>query len=303
MNEPEPKTILIVDDLRTNALALAAILKSEWAVKTVQDGKSALRIAAEDPMPNLILLDVNMPGLDGYEVCQRLKQSEKTRDIPVIFVTAKDDQEEEAFGLRLGAVDYIVKPVNKTIVKARVRIHLALQQALAELALKNEELARLAARDEQTGLYNRRRLDELLAAEIERARRYDRPLSIMLLDIDKFKTINDTLGHLVGDTILLETAEQLQSSLRSCDFVGRWGGDEFVIICPETAPDTALLLAERLRYGYATRDFTAVGGLTVSIGVASYHEGCQAEDLLSTADNALYRAKRNGRNQVAQEML
>ena len=301
MNEPEPKTILIVDDLRTNALALAAILKSEWAIKTAQDGETALRIAAEDPMPNLILLDVSMPGMDGYEVCQRLKQSEKTRDLPVIFVTAKDDQEEEALGLRLGAVDYIVKPVNTTIVKARIRNHLALQQALAELALRNEELALLAARDEQTGLYNRRRLDELLTAEIERARRYNRPLSIMLLDIDKFKTVNDTHGHLVGDSVLLKTAEQLRGSVRSCDLVGRWGGDEFLIICPETAPDAVLLLAERLRYGYAERAFPVAGGLTVSIGVASYRKGQLAKDLLSTADVALYRAKENGRNQVAQE--
>ncbi|MBC8207084.1 MAG: diguanylate cyclase [Kiritimatiellales bacterium] len=303
MNEPDPKTILIVDDMRTNALALASILKAEWTVKTTQDGKAALQIAEEDPMPDLILLDINMPGMDGYEVCRHLKESEKTRDIPVIFVTAKDDQKDEAFGLGLGAVDYIIKPVNKTIVKARIRNHLALRQALTELALNNEELERLATRDKLTGLYNRRRLDQLMAAEIERAWRYGRPLSIMLLDIDKFKTINDTLGHLVGDTILSETAKQLQNSVRSCDLVGRWGGDEFIIICPETTPDTALPLAERLCRDYAACEFTAVDGLTASFGVASYREGRRADDLFSSADDALYRAKRNGRNQVAQEVL
>ena len=303
MNEPDPKTILIVDDMRTNALALAAILKSEWTVKTTQDGETALHIAAEDPIPDLILLDISMPGIDGYEVCQRLKESEKTRDIPVIFVTAKDDQKDEALGLGLGAVDYIIKPVNKTIVKARIRNHLALQQALSELAHNNEELERLATHDKLTGLYNRRRLDQLMGAEMERAWRYGRPLSIMLLDIDKFKTINDTLGHLIGDTILSETAKQLQNSVRSCDLVGRWGGDEFVIICPETTADTALPLAERLCRDYAAHEFSAAKGLTASFGVASYHEGRQADDLLSSADGALYRAKRNGRNQVAQEVL
>lgn len=298
----ELKTILIVDDMRTNALTLAAMLKSDWNVEIAQDGPTAFRMAAED-QPNLILLDVILPEMDGYEVCRRLKQSEKTKDIPVVFVTAKDDHKDKAFGLKLGALDYITKPLNKTIVKARVRNLLVLQEVHAELALKNAQLKQLAAHDKQTGLYNRRRLDELLAKEIDRAQRYTRPLSVIILDIDKFKTINDTLGHLTGDIVLQETADLLKSSVRSSDLVGRWGGDEFIIICPETALDKGVLLAERIRSNYKKHEFKEAGSLSVSLGVASYRDGNDEEDILSHADVALYEAKGKGRNQVAQEGL
>jgi len=179
----EKQTILIVDDLRTNALALAKILKPEWAVKTTFDGPSALRMAVEDPVPDIILLDIKMPDMDGHEVCKRLKQTPETRDIPVVFITALDDQKEEAYGLGLGAVDYIVKPVNAPIVKARIRNHIALRQALSRLE-------QLAIRDKLTGLYNRRKLDESFAVEVSRAERYGRPLSVIMLDIDHFKEVH-----------------------------------------------------------------------------------------------------------------
>jgi len=301
MNPPKKQTILIVDDMRTNALAMAAMLKSEWNVITALDGETALKMAVEKPAPNLILLDINMPGMDGYEVCRRVKASQETCDIPVIFVTAKDDPKEEAYGLELGAVDYIMKPVNATIVKARLRNHLSLQLALSELAVKNEELAFLAAMDKLTGLYNRRKLDELLAVEVARAERYNRPLSIILLDIDRFKSINDTHGHLVGDTVLIETAGRLKNAIRSCDIAGRWGGDEFLIICPETASATALLLGIRLRYSYEALPFPTAGTLTACFGTSSWRKGLLMDNLLSDADKALYRAKTGGRNQVEQE--
>ncbi len=297
------QNILIVDDLRTNALALAGILKTDWDIQTALDGPAALEMAGGDSAPDIILLDIKMPGMDGYEVCRRLKQSPETRDIPVIFITAMDGQEDEAFGLELGAVDYITKPINAPIVKARVKNHLALQQARAELALKNIELEQLAARDKLTGLYNRRKLDESFAVEVSRAARYGRPLSVILLDIDYFKDVNDTHGHPVGDAVLIETSERLREALRTSDIPGRWGGEEFLIICPETNLKTAVQLAERLRQNYAAREFPSAGCLTASFGVAAHHKGRSTEDILLSADEALYLAKNGGRNRVEQEAL
>jgi len=301
MSETHKQTILIVDDLRTNALVLAKILQPEWSIKTAFDGPSALQLAIEDPVPNIILLDAKMPGMDGYEVCKRLKQSPETRDIPVMFITALDDQKDEEYGLGLGAVDYIVKPVNGPIVKARIRNHIALQQALADLALKNEELEEIAIRDKLTGLYNRRKLDESFAIEVSRAERYDRPLSVIMVDVDFFKAVNDTHGHPVGDAVLVETAERLLAALRTSDIPGRWGGEEFLIICPETPLEIAVQLAERLRIDYEQSEFPVVGRLTASFGVSAHHAGQRVDDILLGADEALYRAKKNGRNGVEQE--
>jgi len=302
--EPTNKsTILVVDDLRTNALGLKKILEADWDIKMAMNGEQALSMAVEKPVPDIILLDIKMPGMDGHEVCKRLKQSPETRDIPVVFITALDDQKEEAYGLGLGAVDYIIKPVNAPIVKARIKNHIALQQARNELTLKNEELEQLAIRDKLTGLYNRRKLDESFAVEVSRAERYGRPLSVILLDIDRFKAVNDTHGHPVGDAVLVETAERLLTALRTSDVPGRWGGEEFLIICPETPLDTALQLAERLRHDYEVRDFPAAGRLTASFGVAAHHKGLLANDILLSVDQALYRAKNDGRNRVEREAL
>ena len=291
MSTVKKQTILIVDDLRTHALALAKILKPEWSPRIVLNGPDALRVAAEEPAPDIILLDIKMPDMDGHEVCTRLKQSPETRNIPVMFVTALDDQKEEAYGLGLGAVDYIIKPVSAPIVKARIRNHIALRQALSALE-------QLAIRDTLTGLYNRRKLDESFAVEAARAERYSRPLSVIMLDIDHFKTINDTHGHPVGDTVLVETAKRLLAALRTSDIAGRWGGEEFLIICPETPLDTAVPLAERLRRDYESCDFSMAGRLTASFGVAAHGKGDRVEDVLLRVDEALYRAKQNGRNRV-----
>jgi len=303
MKRVNKQTVLIVDDLRTNALALAKILKPEWAVQTAFDGPTALQMASEKPAPDIILLDIKMPGMDGHEVCRRLKQSPETCDIPVIFITALNEQEEEAYGLSLGAVDYIAKPVNEPIVTARVRNHIALQQARNELTLKNKELEQIAIRDKLTGLYNRRKLDESFEVEVSRAERYGRPLSVIMLDIDHFKAVNDTHGHPVGDTVLVETAERLLAALRTSDIPGRWGGEEFLIICPETPLDTAVQLANRLRHNYEMKAFPEAGRLTASFGVSAHHKGLLAPDILLGADEALYRAKNGGRNRVEQETL
>jgi len=177
----------------------------------------------------------------------------------------------------------------------------ALRKAFAELALKNKELERLAIRDELTGLCNRRKLDASFASEVSRAERYGRPLSVIMFDIDRFKTVNDTYGHPVGDIVLSETGERLRNALRSNDIPGRWGGEEFLIICPETDPGAAAQLAERLRHDYEAHAFPVAGRLTASFGVAAHHKGQLANDILLRADKALYRAKNAGRNRVEQD--
>ncbi len=297
------QTVLVVDDLRSNALALKKILEPEWIVQTAPDGDTALRLAVENPAPHLILLDIRMPGMDGYEVCRRLKRQPQTRDIPVIFITAMQMEKEEARGLDLGAVDYIVKPVCPSVIRARVRTHISLQQALAELALTNQALADLAARDPLTGLYNRRKLDENFRLEVERAGRYGRPFSAILFDIDHFKTVNDRYGHSAGDDVLVQMSAWLQAALRTTDIPGRWGGDEFLVLCPETGLDTALQLADRLRHDYEGYDFPGAVRLTASFGVAAHRSGRTDSDILQSADAALYRAKQGGRNRVEKEAL
>lgn len=292
------QTVLVVDDLRTNALVLKKLLEPEWAVQIALNGLDALEAAAQTPEPDLILLDMRMPDMNGHEVCRRLKENEQTRNIPVIFITAMEDWSNEAQGLALGAVDYITKPVRAPIVRARIRNHLALQQALAELAFKNKELERLAERDKLTGLYNRRKLDDALAQEVIRSERYHRPLSVILIDIDHFKNVNDTYGHQVGDTVLMESAARLTHTLRTSDIAGRWGGEEFLVICPETAVDTAVMLAKRLRADYTAQAFPDAGNLTASFGVAAHRHGLQVKDVVHRADQALYRAKEGGRNRV-----
>jgi len=295
------RTVLVVDDLCVNVLALTRILESEWLVKSATDGVSALKMARENPIPDIILLDVKMPGMDGYEVCRQLKMSEETRDVPVIFITASDCQNDEAYGLELGAVDYIVKPINATVVQARVRNHIALQQAQNDLAIKNKELEQIAVRDALTGLYNRRKLDEVFDEEVFRAERYHRALSVVMMDVDHFKRVNDTYGHSAGDDVLIAIARALQDSLRGSDAIGRWGGEEFLLISPETDLETTVGLADRLRRTCESIDFPTIGKITLSMGVATHHSGDGAKEILLRADSALYRAKHAGRNRVERE--
>jgi len=297
----ERQKILVVDDVRVNAMMLRKLLEPEWEVQTALSGPEALEYAGQTPSPDLILLDYRMPGMDGNEVCRRLKEREHTRDIPVIFITAMEDWNNEAKMLELGAVDYITKPVRAPIMLARIRNHIALRNALAELAVKNKALEELATRDRLTGLYNRRKLDEALEQEVLRAERYDRPLSLIIIDIDHFKNVNDTYGHPVGDTVLVETANRLTQTLRTSDIPGRWGGEEFLVICPETPLETAVVLAERLRGAYNDRDFEQVGSLTASFGVAGHRRGASVKQIMQGADNALYKAKHAGRNRVEKE--
>ncbi len=295
--------ILVVDDTPANLMILGEDLQESYEVFVATDGEAALKKVTANP-PDLVLLDIVMPGLDGYEVCRRMKEDPVSTGIPVIFITAKNTVEDEARGLEIGAVDYITKPFNMAIVRARVRTHL-------ELKRKSDILESLSRRDGLTGIFNRRQFDEVLAQEWRRAARNGRPLSVIILDIDCFKLYNDNYGHLSGDQCLRRIALALSSTLqRATDLVARYGGEEFVVILGETQAKAALkvgnrilLSVEALRIEHAYS--TVAPHVTVSVGVATTfpEAGTDERILLEVADNALYEAKVSGRNRVRHRYL
>ncbi len=303
---PDKPRILVVDDERFNRTVLVDLLKTDYTVMLAKDGEQALKKARSRHPPGLMLLDIMMPGMDGYTVCERLKESPMTRDIPVIFVTAKQEHEDEEKGLDAGAIDYIAKPFSPAIVLARVRNHIALEnarkklaEAHAELARKNKELKIMATRDALTGLNNRFALDETMTRELHKARRHGRPLSMLIIDVDHFKQVNDTHGHQIGDQVLSRLAALLKENTRGSDVLGRWGGEEFLIICPETDSRGIMPLAENLRRCIEGSPFPIAGRITISIGVSTFATDDSVEKLIQKADKGLYRAKEHGRNQVA----
>ncbi len=290
------RKVLVVDDNRTNLALMKAHLKQMGLVpllaSTAQEG---LNLAAEE-RPDLIFLDIMMPVIDGYEVCRRLKNDARTRAIPVIFLSAKDHADDKVAGLRLGAVDYITKPFDPAELKARIAIVLQ----MIEL---QERLVAQANTDELTGLANRRYLQEMLDRELLRARTNGAEVSLMMLDLDHFKNVNDTYGHLGGDVVLRQLADLLRRHIQQLDIAARYGGEEFVIVLPGTTAAHARKSAERLCHSVAEEHWKITAervSITISIGVAT-HDGFgngDALDLIKRADTALYVAKRRGRNCV-----
>lgn len=295
----EIDSVLIVDDSPVNIQVLVGALKDMCRVRVANGGLKALAIAESGDPPDIILLDVMMPEIDGLEVCRRLKQNPQTRGIPVIFITTRNSSEDEAFGLNLGAVDYISKPFSIPVVKARVRTHLQLKK-------RTDMLEALAMVDGLTGIANRRSFDQTLEQEWRRARRNASYLSLIMIDIDEFKAYNDKYGHGSGDECLRSVARVIEATLeRSGDFVGRYGGEEFVVLLPECNLEGALTVAEKIRltvdglgipHAFSGTD----DHVTISLGCKSMlcNEDTTSAELLQEADKALYRAKDQGRNQV-----
>ncbi len=293
--------ILVVDDDLVSRTLLRESLSDCYDVTLCASGEDAITAVQEAP-PDLILLDVMMNGLDGYEVCRILKASNHAQDIPVIFITSRVSQEDEVLGLNAGAVDYVVKPFRLPILKARVKTHLDLKR-------KTDLLESLSFRDGLTGLYNRRWLDHVLEAEWARAARNGRTLSLVMLDLDCFKAYNDHYGHLAGDECLKTVAQTITTAFRrTSDVAARYGGEEFAVVPTETPAENVESRAEHVRRCVEQLSlehaFSAVTDrVTISVGVASVipRAGHDPRELLEAADSALYRAKRRGRNCVCCE--
>jgi len=294
----KPK-LLVVDDQPANIQVLHRAFSAEYQVFMATNGPQALSVCREQH-PDLVLLDVVMDGMDGHEICRQMRADPNTRDIPVIFVTAHNDPVQETKGLDLGAVDFISKPINPDVVRARVRTHL-------KLKLRSDILRRLVFVDSLTGVFNRRYFDHCLSTEWLRANRSHASLALILIDVDHFKRYNDRYGHPSGDECLKSVARALRRGLhRPGDVVVRYGGEEFACLLPETDLNGAMLVARHLEQ--VVRDLQIVhedsgvaSTVTVSLGVAVKTANSPAtyEELLTIADEQLYKAKTAGRAQVS----
>lgn len=301
--------ILVVDDVSQNLQVLGEMLEQVGYETTfATSGYQALE-RVKTAKPDLILLDLMMPEMNGLEVCEKLQINPGFAEIPVIFLTASQEQAHLLLAFEKGAVDYVTKPFNAPELLARVRTHLELKytrdklkELLNEQEKLSKELERLATTDPLTGVWNRRHLFALAEQEINRASRYQKPFSILMIDIDKFKKINDNYGHCVGDEVLIVMAKVTLRCLRQADFFGRFGGEEFVAVLPETNMDEAAIAADRIRQNIAKIVIYAQQqplNITVSIGIATYSwEDKTIDTILQRADQALYLAKSQGRNRV-----
>lgn len=290
--------LLVVDDQPVNIQTLYQAFCADHQVLMATSGDAALQVCESQP-PDLILLDVHMPGMDGYQLCARLKADARLRDIPVIFVTAHDDEAAETRGLDAGAVDFISKPINARIVRARVKTHLTLKA-------QSDLLRHWVYIDGLTGVHNRRHFDEQLAQEWGRAARQGAMLSVVLLDVDYFKRYNDRYGHLAGDECLRRIARTLKANIRRPgDLVSRYGGEEFAFILPSTDYEGAMHIAQQI--GQAVRaqriehlDSSVSDVVTASLGVCSARASAAGSPtaMLEMADAQLYLAKEQGRDRA-----
>jgi diguanylate cyclase (GGDEF)-like protein len=301
--------ILLVEDNKAQASIIKDFLeKNGYRVITVEDGTSAFK-AAKTQSVDIILLDRILPDLDGSEVCRWLKLDQGTRDIPIIMLTARSAMTDKVSGLEAGADDYLPKPFDETELNARIYVRLRSKTQQDELKLKNRQLEdmltrveSLAIMDSLTGIYNRRRFESIFNNEFKRAQRYQLPLSCMMVDIDYFKKINDTFGHQEGDLVLREIAQVIQTTIREVDTPARWGGEEFVVLSPNTSLGNGVRAAERVRKAVANHIFKGKEQtkVTVSIGVAGIpNPDLDTPDkLIHAADLAMYEAKKFGRDRV-----
>ncbi|MBF0368125.1 MAG: diguanylate cyclase [Magnetococcales bacterium] len=292
------QTILVVDDSPNNVRILSEILRQDHRILYATNGPDALE-TAKTQLPDLILLDIMMPEMDGYETCTKLKADPRTQEIPIIFITALDREQHETVGLELGGIDYLTKPINPYIVRLRVRNHL-------ELKALRDHYKNLSAIDGLTGIANRRRFEEFLNQEWNRAVRSHSEISLIMMDIDCFKPYNDHYGHLAGDDTLRRIATTLKDTLdRPADLLARYGGEEFVCVLPETGREGAVLLGEKLRCQVVEQKIAhiysaAADHVTLSLGLATAipSQTNTPQELIEFADKNLYLAKEQGRNRL-----
>jgi diguanylate cyclase (GGDEF)-like protein len=302
--------ILIAEDDAISRRLLETILK-KWGYDVVvaQDGVAAWSVLKQPDSPRLAILDWMMPGMDGIEVCHRIR--ERGNDVPYVYVlllTARIQREDLLHGMEAGADDYVTKPFDANELKVRLRAGRRILDLQEQLMSAQEALKDQAARDPLTGILNRTAIFQVLEREISRSEREVGPLSVIMVDIDHFKRFNDTYGHLAGDAVLRETVRRMSASIRNYDAIGRYGGEEFLIVLPGCDAESGRGRADRLRQTVANEAFDTSEGrivVTCSLGVGSMAGGKFAtpDDLIRCADNALYRAKGAGRNRVEIECL
>jgi diguanylate cyclase (GGDEF)-like protein len=292
----EKDTILVVDDSEIICSIIKNILETPTLhIAIVHSGEDSIAMAKE-LKPTLILLDIIMNGIDGYETCRILKENDATKDIPVIFITGNNDSNSVLKGFEVGAADYVSKPFIPEELKARVKVHMQNIKNQRELHYLMHELKEMAITDYLTKLYNRRYFTERLLEYVEQN---NNPLSLMLFDVDNFKKINDSYGHNAGDTVLVAISNIFKLLLREEDVLSRWGGEEFMICLPDTHASIAFEIAEKLRteiskYTYRCDGFTF--HCTVSGGVIEYNRDISTEKNITLADQALYLGKSSGKN-------
>lgn len=293
-------TILVVDDMTTTLLLLHDLLKDTYEVKIAKSGTKALEILESPNDIDLILLDIEMPDMNGYDVCKRIKNNETIKNIPIIFITGRTSQEDEEYGLNLGAIDYITKPFNKAIVKLRIKNYL-------NLKIKNDMLEKLSMYDGLTNIRNRRFFDETFEKTFSEIKRDKKSLAVLMIDIDFFKPYNDNYGHGQGDETLRKVAKALEKTIkRASDFVARYGGEEFVILLKDINKDGVEAVANNLlnavRELKITHEFSKIENyVTISIGASFYNSNSDITklELLLKADETLYNVKNSGRNNFA----
>ena len=307
----ENPKILIVDDLPKNLLIMEQIFEDiPCEIHTSLSGREALSKMIQHDFA-VVLLDVQMPDIDGFETAKLMRSNNKTRNVPIIFVTAINKEQAHVFeGYKSGAVDYLLKPFNPDILLSKVSVFLGMYKQKQELEQVQEELLKqkklleeLSIKDELTGLYNRRHLNAVLDQEIHRSLRYGTDLSCLMLDLDHFKKVNDTYGHGFGDTVLREFSHRVMATIRSSDYAFRFGGEEFLVLLPQTDIEGAKQTAKNIQLTLETeeiKDSNHSITVTISIGGSSLqlHHPETSESFISFADKALYAAKEGGRNKM-----
>ena len=294
--------LLIVEDDLTSRHILTAILR-KWGYDPVvrEDGAAAWEALQQPGAPELILLDRKMAGMDGLEVCRRLREHDASRSAYIILLTGLGEKSDIVQGLEAGANDYIAKPYDNEELRARIKVGQRMLELQSSLRQARDALEHQAMHDPLTGVFNRRAILARLSQELSRARREDGRLSVGMCDLDHFKKINDRLGHQAGDEVLVAFTQCVQANLRDYDSYGRYGGDEFLVVTIGARDQAAVSLYERLRARVAATEIKTKTGnvsLTVSIGMAQGTGQSTAEALIAAADAALYRAKAEGRNRV-----
>jgi len=301
----EKPTLLIVDDERLHINILNKMLKESYEIKVALNGRQAVDRAISFPQPDLILLDIQMPELDGFKVLSLLQKDTRTREIPVIFITAMDSEGDETKGLKLGAVDYITKPFSPAIVNARIKIHLKLLKQKCELQEMHQQVLALSITDELTGIANRRRFNEFLKQEWTRSYRVESSIGLLMMDIDYFKLYNDHYGHSGGDKCLKNIAETLiREVIRSPDLLARYGGEEFVCVLPGVKLEELKKIAQKIldairTLAIAHEKSNIADIVTLSIGgtvMKPTVNNENFEELIKIADSLLYESKQKGRN-------